>query len=117
MGDAQGNLSRPVFDFVHSVDDAVPNAHDFSEFKTKDGQNDTELKSEIEKLKSKQNVEQKYNDCKLNKENEQERKQVIKSQENLRNDIKMKSMKIENMSSKSEMTKKKCDSNLNDEKN
>ena len=75
------------------------------------------LKSEIEKLKSKGNEKQKY-DCKLNKENELEQKQVIRNQENLRNNTKMMSMKIENMSSKNEITTKKCDSNMKeDDKN
>ena len=66
------------------------------------------------KIKVQKNVKQKY-DCKLNKENEQERKQVIRNQENLRNDTKMMSMKMENMSSKDEITKKKYDSNLNED--
>ena len=60
---------------------------------------DIELKSEIEKLKSKGNVKQKY-DCILNKE-------VIRNYENLRNDTKMMSMKMENMSSKKGNNKEK----------
>ena len=44
-------------------------------------------------MKSKSNVKQKY-DCKLNKENEKEQKQIIRSRENLWNDTKMKSTKI-----------------------
>ena len=100
-----GKVSRPIFDFVHFLDNVVPKAHDFSAVKTEDEQSDIELKPKIEKLKSKRNVKQKY-DFNLNKENKQERKQVIRNQENLRNDTKMMSMKIENMSSKNEITKK-----------
>ena len=70
----------------------MPKEHDFSKVKTEDEQSDLELKSGIEKLKSTENVKQKY-DCKLNRENEQERKQVIRNQDNLRNDTKMMSMK------------------------
>ena len=29
LGDAQGKVDRPLFDFVHFVDDVVPKAHDF----------------------------------------------------------------------------------------
>ena len=95
----------------------MPKAHDFSVVKTEDEESDIELKSEIEKLKSRGNVKYLY-DCKLNKENEQERKQMIRNQENLRNDTKMMSMKMENMSSKTEIIKKKSESHLNeDEKN
>ena len=50
LGDAQRKVSRPIFYFVHFVDDVVPKAHDFSEVKTEDDQSDTELKSEIEKF-------------------------------------------------------------------
>ena len=55
----------------------------------------------------------------MNKENGKELKQVIRSQENLRNDTKLKPMKIENMSSKGETTKKKkCNRNsYKEEKN
>ena len=91
MGDAHGKVSGPIFDFVHFVDDVGPKKYDFSEVKTE------ELKSEIEKLKSKGNVKQKYN-CKLNKKYEQERKQVIRKQENLQNNATMISMKMENLS-------------------
>ena len=44
------------------------------------------------------------------KKNEQK---LIRSQVNLRSDTKLKSLYIENMNSKSGVTKKKCDSNLN----
>ena len=99
LGDAQGKVSRPIFDFVHFVDDFVPKAHDFSEVNTEDEQSDKELKSEIEKFESKRNVKQNY-DCNLNKENKQKRKQIIRSQENLRIDTKIKLIKMENKSSK-----------------
>ena len=116
-GDAQGKGSRPISDFVHFVDAVEPKAYDFSAVKAEDEQSNMKLKSEIEKLKSKGNEKQKY-DCKLNKENELEQKQVIRNQENLRNNTKMMSMKIENMSSKNEITTKKCDSNMKeDDKN
>ena len=74
LSHAQGKVSRPIFEFVYIIDDVVPKTHDFSEVKTKDEQSDIELKPEIDKLKFKRNVKQKY-DCKLNKEKEQERKQ------------------------------------------
>ena len=93
LGDAQRKVSRFIFYFIHFVDNVVSKAHDFSAVKTEDEQSDIELKPNNEKLKSKRNVKQKY-DCKLNKENEQERKQVIRNQENLRNDTKMMSIKM-----------------------
>ena len=42
LGDAQGKVSRPIFDFVHFVDDVVLKAHDSSEVKTEDEQSDIE---------------------------------------------------------------------------
>ena len=45
LDDAQGKVSRPIFDFVYFVDDVVPKAHDFSAVKTEDEQSNIELKS------------------------------------------------------------------------
>ena len=36
LGDAQGKVNRPIFDFVHFVDDVGPKAHHFSVVKTED---------------------------------------------------------------------------------
>ena len=48
LGDAQRNVSRPIFDLVHFVDDVVPKAHEFSAVKTEDEHSEIELKPEIE---------------------------------------------------------------------
>ena len=52
LSDPQGKVSRPIFNFVHFVDDVVLKARDFSAFKSEDEQSDIELKPTIEKLKT-----------------------------------------------------------------
>ena len=51
----------------------------------------------------------------MNEENGKERKRLVRSQENLQSKTKLKSLKIKHINSKSEMTKKKCDWNLNED--